>query len=334
MEKNRIIFFGSVFLTIMVLATLGFMILLDVSFIDALYMTVITISTVGYTEVAEMTPEARLFAIGVIFMSIGTGGFLLSKVISSFSEGDVKEAWRKKRMENSIAKLENHYIICGSGETGFYIINQFQKIDVPFVVIDKREEVIEKLREAGVNYIHADATHEETLEKARIGKAKGLVASLSKDSDNVFVVLTARQMNIDLRIIARAIENTSHQKLKRAGANNTVSPNEIGGKRIATLMLKPSIAFFADAIVNTDDVNLDLEEVVIRKDSSLSGIKLRDTGIPEKSGLIVLGIRKSSDNKFHFSPGPDSLLESGDKIVVLGPTEQVESLRKLIELTD
>lgn len=326
MKDKKIVFFVSVFTTIIIIATIGYMILLDLSFIDALYLTVITISTVGYTEVTQMTPEARLFTIFIISISIGTGGYILSKVISSFSEGDVKEAWRKKKMENSIAHLENHFILCGSGKTGFYIINQFQKQGVPFVVIDNKEEVVEKLKETGINYLWGDATQENTLKKARIEKAKGLIASLSKDADNLFLVLTARQMNINLRIIAKAIEKTSHEKLRRAGANDTVSPNEIGGIRIATLMLKPSTASIADTLIDPSETAFDLDEILINPHSELSGKHLKEIVMPENTELIILGIRKHGDKKFHFSPNSEEILSPGDKIVVLGPRELINNL--------
>ena len=330
MENNKkIIYFIAAFAAIIIISVAGYSILLDLTLIDALYMTVITISTVGYKEVAVMNPEAKLFTVLIIFMSVGTGAFLVSRLLSSFSEGDLKEAWRKNRMENTIAGMENHYIICGSGETGFYIISQFQKREVPFVVIDNKTEVIQKLKETGVNYILGDATQEETLKKARIDKAKGLIASLSKDADNVFVVLTARQMNIDLRIVARAIEKTSHEKLRRAGANDTVSPNEIGGRRLATLMLKPSVASIWDTLVNSDDAVLDLEEILIGRYSELCGAPLKEIVMSEKTGLIVMGMRKRGDKKFQFSPGLEENLGPGDKIVVLGPRQLIDKVINL-----
>lgn len=317
------------FLLLIGMGTAGYFILLGVSFIDALYMTVITISTVGFKEVTEMTPAAKLFSIALIFVSVGTVGYLVSNIVSYFVEGDIKEGWLRRIMDASINKMEDHYIVCGSGETGLYIISQFQKQQVPFVVIDNDELVTAELNMLGVHFILGDATHEEVLEKAGIRRAKGLIASLSKDSENVFVVLTARQMNEKLYIVSRAIEPSAHTKLRKAGANNTVSPNEIGGRRMAALMLRPSVISFLDAITHAGEVVLDLEDVEIHEDSTLCGNLLKDAGIPEKTGLIILAVRKSGNEELIFNPGSSVKLEPGDAMIVLGKEDQVTKLRVL-----
>lgn len=319
----------ALFFMLIVIGTAGYGLLLGVSFIDALYMTVITISTVGYQEVTEMTPAAKLFSIGLIFVSVGTVGYLISNIVSYFVEGDIKEGWLRRIMDTTINKMEGHFILCGSGETGLYIISQFQKQGVPFVVIDNDELVIDELKDRGAQFIVGDATHEEVLEKAGIHRAKGLIASLSKDSENVFVVLTARQMNEKLYIVSRAIEPSAHMKLRKAGANNTVSPNEIGGRRMAALMLRPSVISFLDAITHAGEVVLDLEDVEIHKESSLCGSLLKDAGIPEKTGLIILAIRKSEKEELIFNPNSSVMLEPGDTMIVLGTEDQVTKLRVL-----
>ncbi|NLB20237.1 MAG: potassium channel family protein [Clostridium sp.] len=238
-SKKKVMTLIMLVLGLVVAGTLGYMVLLDLALVDAMYMTVITISTVGYKEVADMTSEAKLFSMLLIIMSIGTVGYLVSNIVSFFLEGEVKEVWRKRRMDNAITSLENHYIICGAGETGIFVINQFKKQEVPFVVIDKDAELCERLKEENVNYVHGDATMDQILEKAGILKAKGLIASLGKYSENVYTVLTARQMNEKLHIVARSIDEHAHEKLIKAGADNAVSPNEIGGILMASLVLKP-----------------------------------------------------------------------------------------------
>lgn len=328
-KRKRILGMVALFFMLIVIGTAGYGLLLGVSFIDALYMTVITISTVGYQEVTEMTPAAKLFSIGLIFVSVGTVGYLISNIVSYFVEGDIKEGWLRRNMDTTINKMEGHFILCGSGETGLYIISQFQKQGVPFVVIDNDELVIDELKDRGAQFIVGDATHEEVLEKAGIHRAKGLIASLSKDSENVFVVLTARQMNEKLYIVSRAIEPSAHMKLRKAGANNTVSPNEIGGRRMAALMLRPSVISFLDAITHAGEVVLDLEDVEIHKESSLCGSLLKDAGIPEKTGLIILAIRKSEKEELIFNPNSSVMLEPGDTMIVLGTEDQVTKLRVL-----
>lgn len=171
-NRKKIGLLRMLLLGLLTVGTLGYMWLLDLSFIDGLYMTVITVSTVGYQEVGVMTQTSKLFSIVIIFLSIGTVGYIVSTVIRSFVEGDIKEAWRKRNMDNNITKLENHYILCGSGETGLYIIERFQKQNVPFVVIDNDKAVIEELKSLGVQYIEGDATHEEILDRAGVKRAR------------------------------------------------------------------------------------------------------------------------------------------------------------------
>ncbi len=327
--EHKIILWASVFVLIVISATIGYMILLDLTFIDGLYMTVITISTVGYTEVAEMTKEAKVFSIIVIVLSVSTVGFLASRIVSLFSGGYVNHVWRKRRMIKDIDAMKNHYIICGAGETGWHVIKQFQRQEVDFVVVDKDEEVIKELNELDVNYIEGDATQDEVLLKAGIEKAQGLVAALSKDAENVFVVLTAKQLNEKMHVVARAIDKSSHKKLRRAGANHTVSPNELGGRKMATVLLKPSLTYFIDHVIETEDMTLDLEEIIINDNSELVGKKLGECKIPEKTGLIVLAIRKEKDGEFQFNPKVDVTLNKKDHIIVIGEYDQIQKLKEL-----
>lgn len=292
-------------------------------------MTVITISTVGYAEVGQMDLEAKIFSIILIFTSLGTVGYLFSSIVSSFLEGDLKTAWRRKRMEKDIAKLKDHYIICGAGETGLNAIKQFQKTNVEFIVVEKDEEKVKAFIDEDILIIHGDSTRDDTLEKAMIKDAKGLISTLPSDADNVYTVLTARSMNENLYIVSRAIEKNADEKLKRAGADNTISPNEIGGSRMAALMLRPTVISFLDIMTHAGDIVLDLEDVIVGEASSIKGKTLMDVKIPEKTGLIILAIRKQVGKEWIFNPSSDEVLRVGDAMVVLGTDEQVEELRKL-----
>ncbi len=327
-NRYKIIILMMIIVLILMLATVGYIILLDLNFIDALYMTIITISTVGYTEVADMTDAAKLFSIFVIVISVGTVGFIVSSIFRFFSEGLVQETWRVKRMEKDIEMLENHFIICGAGETGYHIIKQFMAHGVPFVVIEKDEDVIKELRNDDIYCINDDASYEEVLNKAQINKAKGLITALAKDADNVFVVLTAREMNPNLHIVARAHEENSYKKLRRAGANNTVSPNEIGGKKMAAMMLKPSLSHFMDHLIDTGNISIDMEEVIIRENSSICKKTLKDAKVSEKTGLIVLAIRRYED-EFIFNPTANEVLQPEDRLIVVGEKAQIDKLTEL-----
>lgn len=309
-------------------ATIGYMLILKLSFVDALYMTVITISTVGYREVTDMNTLAKWFSIGFILVSVGMVGFLLTTVFRFLSEGNINEAWRKNKMKKEIEKLKNHIIVCGAGETGLHVIKQLKRREVEFVVIENDPDAIETLKEMDIKYIMDDATKEEILLDARVKEAKGLIACLAKDADNLFVVLTARELNAKMHIVARSHEERSDKKLRRAGANNTVSPDEIGGKKMAAMMLSPNVQFFVDNIIDTKNMSIDMEEVVVKEESELIGKKLRDAKISEKAGLIVLAIRREND-VFIFNPKADEVLRLEDKMIVVGSKDQIKSLKRM-----
>lgn len=328
-NRLKIILLASTIIVFILIAITGYMVLLDLSFIDALYMTIITISTVGYQEVAPMTNAAKVFSIVVIITSVGTVGYMISAIFRFFSEGLVKETWKVKKMEKEIEQLSNHFILCGAGETGLHIIKEFKRQKVPFVVIDNNQSITDELREENILVIKDDATYEDVLEKANIHKAKGLIAALSKDADNVFVVLTAREMNKHLHIIARAHEENAYKKLKRAGADNTVSPNEIGGKKIAAMMVNPSLSRFMDTIIDTGKISISLEEVEIGASSSLCEQTLKEAKISEKTGLMILAIRKEDNNEFLFNPRASEPLKPKDKMIVVGEKEQIDKLKAL-----
>ena len=328
MKIKKIFIWVGVMVLLVAGATIGYMLILNLPFVDALYMTVITISTVGYREVADMNTLAKWFSIGFILVSVGMVGYLLTTVFTFLSEGNINEAWRKNKMKKEIEKLNNHIIVCGAGETGLHVIKQLKRREVEFVVIENDVEAIDTLKEMNVKYILDDATKEEVLLDAKVKEAKGLIACLAKDADNVFVVLTARELNAKMHIVARSHEERSDKKLRRAGANNTVSPDEIGGKKMAAMMLSPNVQFFVDNIIDTKNMSIDMEEVVVKEESELIGKKLRDAKISEKAGLIVLAIRREND-VFIFNPKADEVLRLDDKMIVVGSKDQIKALKKM-----
>lgn len=227
-------------------------------------------------------------------------------------------------MEN----LENHYIICGYGQTGQIVVEELQRGNHPFLVIDHDPDSINLLEQRRILYLEGDATQEEILMKAGIQKAKGLVSALTKDAENLFVVLTARDLNSDLTIVAKAIHHNSHNKLKRAGATNTASPTEIGGHRIASMLIRPAVIAFLDTLTRAGEIELDLEDVVIEPGSELCGLLLRDAQIPQKTGLIILAIEQE-DKEMIFNPRSDTILDPGDHLFALGRPEQIDQLREI-----
>ena len=315
---------------VIVIGVIGYSRLLGLGLVDAFYMTVITISTVGYGEVGVMTVPAKIFSICIIFSGLAVVGYGLTSVFSLFFEGGLKDAWRKRRMDTKIGRLKDHFIVCGAGDTAAPVIERFCESGTDFVVIEKNEERVEELLKDGIPTVHGDASHEAVLEEAGIKKAKGIVCVLTGDADNVFTVLTARQMNEKIYIVSKAVEKSAHNKLMKAGADKTISPNEIVGQRIAALMLRPSVISFLDVITRAGDVTLDLEEVTIPPRSGLAGKKLSEARIPEKTGLIVLAVKSRDDSSLVFNPSSGAVLDDGDTMIVMGTKEQVEKLRVMV----
>ncbi len=330
MNKRKFLLILVLFLTVILVGVIGYSQLLGVGIVDAFYMTVITISTVGYGEVTAMTDPAKIFSICIIFSGLAVVGYGLTSVFSIFFEGELKDAWRKKRMESKIDKLKNHFIVCGAGDVAVAVIERFKECGADFVVIEKDESRVEELVNEGFLTVHGDATHEGALEKAGIRKAKGIVCVLAGDADNVFTVLTARQMNDRIYIVSKAVEKSAHNKLIKAGANKTISPNEIVGQRMAALMIRPSVISFLDVITRAGDVTLDLEEVTIPPRSELVGKKLFEARIPEKTGLIVLAVKSRDESNLVFNPNSNEVLDDGDTMIVMGTKEQVQQLRGMV----
>lgn len=316
-------------ISIILLGTFGYSNLLNVSILDGLYMTVITISSVGYKEVAEMTDAAKLFSIVIIFLGVGTLGYALTNIALVIVEGNINHFWRKRRMEAEISKISNHIVICGAGETGEVVINELKKSKTNFVVIEKNEERYKYYLDKDVLIINGDATEEEVLERANIKEAAGLISILSTDVDNVFVVLTSRTLNRELYIISRSIDKHSPDKLKKAGANKTISANEIGGRRMAAQILSPSVVSFLEVVTSFEDIELDLQDVVIEESSEMIGKTLKELKIPDLFGLVVIAVKKLEGNGITVNPKSDLKFNKGDIIFVLGNNEQANQLRDM-----
>ncbi len=328
-SRRKIILILSFLICLLLGGTAGYMWIEDLSLLDALYMTVITVSTVGFREVKELSDTGKFFTVIIIFAGLGTVVYGVSSIATFIIEGEFRDFIRRYRMENKINAIKDHYIVCGGGKSGMHVAREFLSRKVPFVVIEKDEIRAQVCMENDILVLVDDATSEDALKKAGIKRAKGLISCLSSDADNVFTVLTARGLASDLYIIAEAIEEQSEMKLKKAGANKTVSPNRIGGSRMASLVLRPVVVSFLDVITHAEDFVLDLEEIHICPDSMLVGQNLQEARIPERTGLIVLAMTPAGREKMVFNPRSDQILEAGCRMIVLGQADQIKRLRQL-----
>ena len=328
-EKRKLKFIFLAFALLLITGVIGYMILLKVDFIDALYMTVITISTVGFGEVGTTSNLSEIFSVFMIFLGVGIVGYAFTTVVAMFVEGKVSDLWKGSKMDKKIAALNNHYIICGSGELAEVIIKKFINEKLDFVVISDRREDLEDFSHHDILVVEGQSTEESVLEHAGIERAKGLIATLDSEVDNIVTVLTARNLNKNIYIISNALTKSGSEKLLKVGADKTLSAVEISGKRMASLMIKPNIISFLDVVTKIGDLELDLEEVLVKRGSYLENKSLIEAQIPKKTGLIVLAIKKIEDGKMIFNPPIDYTFKIGDVLIVLGRDDQVDSLKNL-----
>ncbi len=314
--------------TLITTGTIGYMTLTDSSLIDSLYMTIITISTVGNREIVDLSPVGEVCTICLILSGLGIVSYALLEAVSFLIDGGVNRIFRRRAMEKQIAMMKEHIIVCGAGQIGSSVMEQFILTKTPFIVVEHQESRATELEEDGVPVICGDATNEETLIEAGITQAKGMVSCLENDAQNVYTILTARGLNPKLYIVAQSIEKGSAQKLKRTGADKTLSPNEIGGMRMAYLMLKPHVVSFLDIVTRFDDELLELGEVTVEAGSELAGIMIKDAAIPQRTGLIIIATQ-SSGGKLRFNPGPNEKLSPGSSMLVLGKPDKIELLRSI-----
>jgi voltage-gated potassium channel len=297
---------------------------------DSLYMTFITMTTVGFGEVRPLSPQGQHFTIVFLILSIGTFGYSVTVLISFIFEGQIVQAMRERRMKRTIRRIKDHYIICGGGDVGREIAREFQRARSRFLVIDKNPQSSDLARDESVIFVEGDASDDEVLLEANIERAAGLLAALPDDEDNVFIVLTARQLNPRLMIVSQASERPTFRKLIKAGANRVISPKEIAGQRMASFILRPSLVNFLDVMVGGEELGMRIEEVPVSPGSPLIDKNLREAGIGQHTGAIVVGIN-DQNGRTRVNPTTTSTLSSitlkeGDVLIALGNDEQLGRL--------
>ena len=312
----------------MAVGTAGFM-LMGWSFSDAAFMTVITISTVGYGEVDPLlSGEARLFAGFLILAGIGTAFYAFTSIGQMIVEGELADMLGRRRMRRQIQELENHFVVCGYGKTARPVVHAFEEADRDFCIVEANEEHEEELRGTGHPYIIGDATEEEVLESAGVRRADGLLTMLSSDADNLYVTMSAKNLNPDVRVIAQATDQKAAMNLRRGGADEVVSAFEAAGNRIAQVAIKPSVVEFTELATPRDHLQLSLEEVTVEPDSPLAGLTLQEGDINNRTGVIIVAI-KGSEGEMMFNPDPTEAIKHGDQLVALGEEANLETLEKL-----
>ncbi|MFK7932546.1 MAG: TrkA family potassium uptake protein [Saprospiraceae bacterium] len=313
----------------------GFMLIEDYSFMDAFYMTVITISTVGYTEVQPLDANGKWFVSILILLNIGVIAYALAVFSNYVIEGKIFKNMHESLVKKQIAGLKNHIVVCGYGRYGQEVVDHFLERNIPFVVIEKSEEQIENIqkREELILHIQGDATDDEVLINAGLKNANALISTLGEDADNIFTVLTARQLNNKINIISRADQPRSEGKMKLAGANHVIMPEQIGGFYMATLVSKPGAIEFFSFIANEYESDISFEELVYEKlPTACCHKSIRELDIRKHSGANIIGYKKT-DGTYMVNPSPDVRITPGTSFIVLGDRNQIKALHDYLDKT-
>jgi voltage-gated potassium channel len=316
-------------IVMVVIGTAGYMLIEGWSLLDALYMTVITYSTVGYIEINTNSDMGRLYTVFLIFLGVGFFLYVAGAVIQFMVEGKIRAVLGRRKLDRQINRLKDHYIVCGYGRIGRVICETLKRSPIDLVVIESNEKLVPEINTDNILYLWGDASNEALLLKAGIERAKGLVAALGTDAENVFLVLTARQLAPDLFITARASDTEVKNKLRAAGADIVESPYEKGAMRMAQRITRPTVTTFLDLAFESRTTDIQMEEIPINSGSSLDNVILKDSGIRQNFNLIIIAIKKP-DGSMLFNPSFEARIRSGDTVIAVGESKNLQDLEKIL----
>ncbi len=312
---------------IVILGTIGFRLIEGWSWLTSLYVVLQTVTTAGFGDFTPATTGGRVFSIFLMVTGVGAVLYTLTTTVQSVVESEILVAFGKRRRYRKMRHLEDHFVICGAGRVGSRIVRTMQQAGVQFVVIERDPQKVAELADVDAHILLRDATLEETLIEAGVKRARGLAACLPDDADNVYVVLTARDLNRNLHIVARAVEEQAEPKLIRAGASRGIAPTIIGGHRMAQALMKPAVADFIDSIT-AESLDLGFEQIDVAPSSIYVGKKIKDSNIRSELNAVIIALRKP-DSSIIFHPDGDVVIEANDLLIVIGRTESLSKLNKI-----
>jgi len=301
--------------------TAGYVVIEGWSPWDAFYMTVITVTTVGYREIHPLTREGEVFTVVLLIGGVGTVFYAVTLFVASLVESGLSHRWEERRRAHMVDELTAHYIVCGYGRIGRIIAEELERQKMPFVVIDRDPEVVHSVMESGHLAIAADASNEDVLRRVHVERARGLIAAVGTDAENVYTVLTARLLRRDLFIVSRAETDHAVSKLKQAGADRVISPYRIGGQHIAQTALRPAVIDFVQLATSSTSLELAMEQVVVSAGAPIEGRSLLDANVRQRFGVIVVSVQRG--DRTEFNPSPERRLEVGDGLLVLGAPDSL-----------
>ena len=316
-------------LVVIVVGTVGYHLIEQLNWLDAAYMTVITVATVGFGEVQPLTPAGRLWTMGVIVVGVGTGAWAATRAVEVMLGQTLWLSVQRRRMRQSLAGLRDHYVICGHGRLGTRIERDLRARGEPFVVIDWSEQVEELFLAENIPHVIGDATHDEVLRAAGVERARGLVSALDGDANNVLTVLSARELNPDLLIVARANNEASEPKLRRAGADRVVTPDAIGGHRLALALLRPAVHdLFNEVFSFGVEIKVDVGQITIEPQSPFAGQTVAGCDLRRVRNVSILAVREPG-GAFTLNPDAERIILPGETLIVIGPAEAVYDLEAM-----
>jgi voltage-gated potassium channel len=329
-ETKTLLWVAAGIALVVVVGVCGYMVIEGWGFLDALYMTVTTITTVGFREVHELSTVGRIFTMVLVLSGVGVIIYGLGTIVEYAIKAQLSGVFKRRAVRKQVNKLESHYIICGYGRVGESVAGHFAAQKATFVVVDNDPASLARAEGDGFLVVEGDATNDEALEAAGISKAKGVVAAVGSDADNVYVTLSARVLNPGLLIVARASSEDTANKLKRAGADRVVSPYGIGGRQMAALMLKPLVSDYLDVVTGDGALEFRMEELLLTAKCCAVGRTIQELAVRKTTGATILAVRRGETGTFDTNPSPEVVLESGDTVIAIGTPTEITSLEELV----
>jgi len=332
LSTNNSIILAIVFLlSMIVIGISGYTLIEGYSFINAIFMTIITISTVGYREVQPLTDNGKIFTIILIVFSFGIFAYAVSTITRYLIDGVFQNYFKSNKVKRRIERVKDHVIICGYGRNGRQAAIEAKEYGFEVLIIEENESIVKQyLEDSKLMYIQGDSTNDEVLSLAKPELARALITTLPNDADNLFVVLSAKEMNPDLKIISRAADDNSNKKLRRAGATNIIMSDKLGGQRMARLIAEPDVVEFLDHVLIQQKSDVSISEICFSDSGdAISGKTIRELGVRDSSGVNIIGLRLANGD-YVLNPSPDMEIQSNDKLFVLGNIEQVEKLKAML----